>query len=81
MFFFFTHFRMISPVEDAERQRQLDDCGPEPDPLGDVHGGLAGVDDVDNPEGDVHHQEEADHLSARLPPQLPRGVNKPKWTP
>ena len=70
---------MTSPVEDAERQRHLDDCGPEPDTLGLIKVGLAGVNDVDNPESDVHHQEEADHLPAWLPPELARGEDKPEW--
>ena len=72
---------LFSPVEDAERQWQLDDCEPEPDPLGHVQLRLTGVDDVDNPEGDVHHQEEADHLPTWLPPELPRSVDKPEWYP
>ena len=38
---------------------------------------LAGVDDVDDPEGEVEDQEEADHLPAWLPPELPRGVDGP----
>ena len=38
---------------------------------------LAGVDDVDDPEGEVDHQEEAHHLPAWLPPQLTRGVDRP----
>ena len=68
----------FSPIEDAEWQWQLDDCGPEPDPLCYVQAGLAGVDDIDNPEGDVHHKEEAHNLPSRLSSQLPGGVNEPE---
>ena len=38
---------------------------------------LAGVDDVDDPEYEVHHQQEAHHLPAWLPPELARGVDGP----
>ena len=38
---------------------------------------LAGVDDVDDPECEVQHQQEAHHLPAWLPPQLARGVDGP----
>ena len=38
---------------------------------------LAGVDDVDDPEGEVQHQQEAHHLPAWLSPQLARSVDGP----
>ena len=54
----------------------MQDYGPEPFlVLLDVE--LAGVDDVDDPEGEVQNQEEAHHLPAWLSPQLTRGVDRP----
>ena len=38
---------------------------------------LARVDDVDDPEREVDDEEEADHLPARLPPELAGGVDRP----
>ena len=38
---------------------------------------LAGLDDVDDPEGEVEDQQEAHYLPAWLSPQLTRGVDGP----
>ena len=66
----------IKSVQNTKRQREVDYDGPEPI-LVLVDVGLTGVDDVDHPEREVDHQQEAHHLPAWLPSLLSRGADRP----
>lgn len=60
----------MEPVEDAERQRRPDDDGPRHEPVeAQLHGtglGLLHLERVDDPQREVAHHEEGDHLPPRL---------------
>ena len=64
-----------SPVEYGEWGGDVGESVPE-ESLS-VGGVLTGLDDVDAPESEVDHQQEADHLSSWLPPHLTRAGHEP----